>query len=742
VQKEKIKLLFIGSHPLPEKQLAITEEIQQIQNRIRNTGAGEAFEIRPNPSASVDNLLDELNGSMPEIVHFSTHGTELSELLLKSTSGTVAISRSPLVALFKAAPPSIKLLVLNACYSKPLAEALNEYIPCVIGFPATIPDAAAVKFSAQFYSTLAFGQPVSSAFEQAKVQLIVASVQDDSLPGLHSKTPASEMVFVLRRPLSKRKRIRPGWPSNAPVVESAPEPEANLSVAGAAPAPVNLSTWSVAAARAADKVALFERDSSRFGVSAFGFVVEKICHNNGASSIFFRIRGLRTHGADLSSIEFRISVTAGSVGDPQLDADGTALKIDVQRQTSSRPASDLRDVVEEARSLRCVFKFHRPLKSKDSPITFGWTIEIVNCDALTDWEFGALYKNDSPAHMDGSRFHVPREYFARVIWFPVRRLDLRIKLPKSIQLEPFLRTFVRDGPELPGDAVLSEGTLRTYPAAGETWRTDPRATEIEQEFLQPAGDGVWEFSIDYPPVGSCYSLDWILPAPPMTSSFKSLIAQSEQIRSRLLIHRDRRFRDKLDESSRTIHRLFSGLARGIGQKYGSRRKDRFAVTLMTFDSDTKQLVMVEGLRNNGSELDPAAWSFWLPFGMGLAGACFRDGNSAILYQRPKTEGGRRAEYYLAAPGYPQYEFLLALPIDHPDFGVSDEAGTAPHPERCRQLIGVITIGSTDPTSKLKVFCAPKLTPSRYREFARLRDLCQEACDEISKTCYDEDAWRT
>lgn len=734
--QRKIKFLFVGSNPLHDKELAINEEIQQIRERVRSAGGVQLFEFFTNPSASIDNLLDELNGSMPEIVHFSTHGTELSELLLKNASGPVPIARSALLALFRAAPASIRLLMLNACYSKPLGDALKEYIPCVIGFPSTIPDSSAVKFSAQFYNTLAFGQPVSRAFEQARVQLLVDSIADDSLPVIHAKTSTADMFFVLPKQLSKRKHARSETPSNIAEANAISEPEKALSLAGEATALAQPSKWSVAAARAAEKVTRFERDSARLGVSAFGFGIEKICHNNGASSISFRIRGLQARREELSTMEFHISVTAGSIGDPTLDADAVGLKIGVRREATVPAPSSLEEVVEETRALRCVFGFAKPLKPNDPPITFGWTIEIVNCDALTDWEFGALYKRDSPAHMDLSRFQVPREYFARVVWFPIRRLDICVKLPKSIQFEPFLRYFVRDGPELPEDAVVSQSTLRACPTAVETWRADSATTNIEQEFLQPVGDRTWELSIDYPPVGSCYSVDWILPAPKMSGPFISLVSQSEQIRSRLLVHRDRRFRDDLDESSRTIRRVFSGLARMIGQKYGSQQKDRFAITLMSFNPETRRLVMVEGLRTDGSDLDPAAWSFWLPFGMGLAGACFRDGNSAILYRRPKTQSGRPAEYYLSVPGYPQHEFLLALPIDHPEFGVSDEAGTAPHPERCRQLIGVITIGSTNPTSKLKTFCMPKLTPSQYREFAHLRDLCQEACDDISRVCYD------
>ena len=58
------------------------------------------------------------------------------------------------------------LVVLNACNTRPQAEALTEVVDCVVSMNRTITDRAAIKFAASFYGALAFGRSVRKAFEQ------------------------------------------------------------------------------------------------------------------------------------------------------------------------------------------------------------------------------------------------------------------------------------------------------------------------------------------------------------------------------------------------------------------------------------------------------------------------------------------------------------------------------------------------------------------------------------------------
>ena len=46
---------------------------------------------------------------------------------------------------------NLRLVVLNACNTRPQAEALTEVVDCVVSMNRTITDRAAIKFAASFY---------------------------------------------------------------------------------------------------------------------------------------------------------------------------------------------------------------------------------------------------------------------------------------------------------------------------------------------------------------------------------------------------------------------------------------------------------------------------------------------------------------------------------------------------------------------------------------------------------------
>jgi hypothetical protein len=75
-----------------------------------------------------------------------------------------------------------------------------------------------------------------------------------------------------------------------------------------------------------------------------------------------------------------------------------------------------------------------------------------------------------------------------------------------------------------------------------------------------------------------------------------------------------------------------------------------------------------------------------------------------------------------------YEFLIALPIDHPRLTsrMTYNAGF-----RCRQLIGVFTVGSTNPQSRLEDFRPDNPTEKSTRNLVELRNECQTVCDRIA-----------
>ena len=69
-------------------------------------------------------------------------------------------------------------MVLSACHTEAIAEAVARQVGVAVGIAGAWPDASAVAFNASFYRALAFGRPVRQAFEQG-----IAAIELEGLGG-------------------------------------------------------------------------------------------------------------------------------------------------------------------------------------------------------------------------------------------------------------------------------------------------------------------------------------------------------------------------------------------------------------------------------------------------------------------------------------------------------------------------------------------------------------------------------
>lgn len=90
-----------------------------------------------------------------------------------------------------------------------------------------------------------------------------------------------------------------------------------------------------------------------------------------------------------------------------------------------------------------------------------------------------------------------------------------------------------------------------------------------------------------------------------------------------------------------------------------------------------------------------------------------------------------------------YQILLALPVDHRDFVEPKPENGEPVWERNRQLIGVLSVGSSSSASKLHEFTVeldkgpktaqkgrPPQPPAKTEKLHQLRARCQKLGDDI------------
>jgi len=198
---EKIKVLFFAAEPIGGSRLMIDEEIRAITKKIRSAEYRDSIELVPALAARPGDLIQMLNEHKPQIVHFSSHGKPTGELLLLDQDGSFPkrVKPNAIRALFETLKDNIRVVLLNACYSKIQARAIVEVIDCAIGIKNPISNQAAITFAASFYRAVGFGRSVKEAFDQGRAALMLEGIDKKNIPELLIKEgvdPSS--IFVLK----------------------------------------------------------------------------------------------------------------------------------------------------------------------------------------------------------------------------------------------------------------------------------------------------------------------------------------------------------------------------------------------------------------------------------------------------------------------------------------------------------------------------------------------------------------
>lgn len=181
----KIKALFLEANPVGTNHLQLDEEIRLISEKLRASEHRDMIDLVSAWAVRPDDLLQLLNQHKPQIVHFSGHGRTTGEIILVDNTGNPKpIATSAIRTLFRALKDNIRLVILNACYSRAQAEAIVENVDCAIGMNIAIHDTAAIIFAASFYRAIGFGRSIQEAYEQGKTALQLEGITEDDTPAL------------------------------------------------------------------------------------------------------------------------------------------------------------------------------------------------------------------------------------------------------------------------------------------------------------------------------------------------------------------------------------------------------------------------------------------------------------------------------------------------------------------------------------------------------------------------------
>ena len=222
---DKVKVLFLAANPAGTQPLKLDEEIRQITAKVRASEHRDSLELVSRWAVRPDDLLQALLEVKPHIVHFSGHGlpgsrpssTEVQDptgrdlvpessrsapglILLDDQGNPKAVTKEALVHLFRTLKDNVRVIVLNACYSRPQAEALAQTIDCTVGMNRAIGDPAAIVFAGSFYRAIGFGRSVKEAFELGKAALLLEGIPEDQTPELLTRNGVDAAGLTLIAP--------------------------------------------------------------------------------------------------------------------------------------------------------------------------------------------------------------------------------------------------------------------------------------------------------------------------------------------------------------------------------------------------------------------------------------------------------------------------------------------------------------------------------------------------------------
>ncbi|MEH1945201.1 MAG: CHAT domain-containing protein [Nostoc sp.] len=190
---ESKKILFLAANTVSNSRLRLDEEIREIEAGLRRTNKRDRFLIIPKWAVRVTDLRRAILDVNPQIIHFSGHATQSSEVTLEDETGQVKpVSPESLSELFQLFQGQLNCVFLNACYSEVQAEAIAQHVDYVIGISKELSDSAAIEFAIAFYDALGEGRSIEQAYRFGCAAIAFADISYNLTPIL-KKQPTLEL---------------------------------------------------------------------------------------------------------------------------------------------------------------------------------------------------------------------------------------------------------------------------------------------------------------------------------------------------------------------------------------------------------------------------------------------------------------------------------------------------------------------------------------------------------------------
>jgi hypothetical protein len=184
-------ILFIAANPVGTDRRALDEQARAVQVELERAGRRDCFKFETRWAAQPLDLLREMVKHKPtgrallrRQGHRRGRCAPPAGVYFQAADGHA--QRVPAKALANAfdAAGSVKLVVLDACYSEEHAAAVAAHIDCVVGMAGETVNGAATSFAIGLHGGLGEGESVAAAFKQGCVAIGMTGSGDPDQPQL------------------------------------------------------------------------------------------------------------------------------------------------------------------------------------------------------------------------------------------------------------------------------------------------------------------------------------------------------------------------------------------------------------------------------------------------------------------------------------------------------------------------------------------------------------------------------
>jgi tetratricopeptide (TPR) repeat protein len=198
-------VLFLSATPNDQEELKFVEAYKDIKAKVEGATYNEQFDCRQDNKVSIEEMQTYLWKLKPQIVHFFGHG-EKGYLMLQDANGEVEEAQiKPFAEMFGilnnrggiSKEQRIRCVVLCACSSGKIAEAVSKYVEFAIGTIAPISEESARIFAKIFYFHLCSGDSLQDAFDMANSQVSFKNQKENKIFKIYCSSVDSKNVYFI-----------------------------------------------------------------------------------------------------------------------------------------------------------------------------------------------------------------------------------------------------------------------------------------------------------------------------------------------------------------------------------------------------------------------------------------------------------------------------------------------------------------------------------------------------------------